>query len=82
MAAKEPVRLPKPAPMNMDDLRSILSDEITKIREGQTSAANVNAISNASGKILSSLKLQMEYFRLTGKPVSIPLLAEGTVPQE
>lgn len=62
-------------PMTLEDLRAILSDEIHKIREGQTSAASVNAISNATGKILSTVKLEMEYCRLTGRTPNIPLLA-------
>lgn len=51
----------------IDDLRSILSDEISKLQRGETSAANVNAITNASGKILSSVKLEIEYNKLLGK---------------
>jgi len=70
----------KPTPIqpafNLDELRNVLSDEIRKIQTGQTNAANVNAISNATGKILSSIKLQMEYHRLTGKPLpDMPLLS-------
>lgn len=60
--------------LSLDELRTILSDEIRKIQGGETSAASVNAISNATGKILSSVKLQMEYYRLVGKTPDIPLL--------
>lgn len=60
--------------LSLDDLRAILSDEILKIREGNATAASVNAISNATGKILSSVKLQMEYYKMTGKSIDIPLL--------
>lgn len=63
--------------LTLDELREILSDEIHKIRDGQTNAASVNAISNATGKILSSVKLQMEYARLTGQKIEIPMLASG-----
>jgi hypothetical protein len=52
---------------SLDALRTILSEEIDKVREGKTSAANVNAVTNATGKILSSIKLEMEYFKLLGK---------------
>lgn len=58
-------------PMTLNELRSILSDEIGKIREGKTSAASVNAVSNASGKILSSIKLELEYCKLVGKQPQI-----------
>lgn len=63
--------------MNIDDLRAVLSDEIRSIRDGEATAARVNAVSNAAGKILSTVKLQMEYYRLTGKPMpEIALLAK------
>jgi hypothetical protein len=62
-------------PLSLDELRGILSDEIHKIRAGESTAASVNAISNATGKILSSVKLQMEYARLTGQKPDIPMLA-------
>lgn len=62
----------------LDDIRIVLSDEIQKIQSGQTNAATVNAISNATGKILSTYKLQMEYYRLTGKPLpDLPMLEAG-----
>jgi hypothetical protein len=51
----------------LNELRGILSDEIEKIRSGSTSAANVNAVSNATGKILSSIKLELEAAKLLGR---------------
>ncbi len=60
--------------MTMDEMRAVLTDSIQQIREGKTTAAVVNAISNASGKILSTIKLEMEYYRLTGKTPNIPIL--------
>lgn len=60
--------------LSLDELRVILSDSIRDIRESEASAANVNAISNATGKILSSVKLQMEYYRLIGRTPDIPIL--------
>lgn len=63
--------------LSLEELRAILSDDIRNIRAGTTSAANVNAVSNATGKILSSVKLQMEYYRLTGKKPNIPMLSGG-----
>ena len=53
--------------MNLDELRIILTDEIGKLRDGTTSPAAVNAISNASGKYLSSVKLELEIYKMTGK---------------
>lgn len=63
--------------LSLDELRSILSDEILNIREGNATAARVHAISNATGKILQSVKLQMEYYKMTGQNGDIPLLNAG-----
>lgn len=51
---------------NLNDLRTILSEEIDKLRKGETSPAAINAITNATGKIFSSIKLEMEYAKLIG----------------
>ena len=59
---------------SLDDLRKILSEEIDKVRKGETSAANVNAVTNATGKILSSIKLEMEYYKLLGKVPEIDFI--------
>lgn len=64
--------------LTLEELRGILSDEINRLREGHTSAASANAVSNATGKILSSIKLEMEYAKLTGRKANIPLLASST----
>jgi hypothetical protein len=50
----------------VNDLRSILAEEIDKVRKGETTAANCNAITNATGKILSTVKLEMEYGKIHG----------------
>ena len=53
------------------DLRKILAEEISKVRSGDTTAANVNAIVNASGKILTTIKMEIDYAKLSGKPLAI-----------
>lgn len=63
--------------LTLDELRGILSDEIRRVRDGQTSAASANAVTNATGKILSSIKLEMEYQKLTGRKAHIPMLGDG-----
>ena len=68
--------------LSLNDLRGILSDEIMKIRAGQSSAAQVNAISRATSAILGTVKLQLDYCRLTGTKPNIPLLGNGSEPQD
>lgn len=64
-----------PTPTNINDLRQIMMEDIVRLRDGQTTAANVNAVVNAVGKILSTVKLQMEYAKLTGRTPDIAMLA-------
>lgn len=58
----------------VNDLRIILAEEITKIRAGETTAANVNAIVNATGKILTTVKMEIEYSKLIGKTPMIEFI--------
>lgn len=58
----------------VNDLRNILAEEIAKIRAGTTTAANVNAITNATGKILSTIKTELEYNKLLGNIPIIPFI--------
>jgi|GEM_PF-923901 len=63
---------------SLNELRGVLSDEIEKLRGGSTTAASVNAVSNASGKILSTFKLELEVAKLLGKKPSLNgLLTDG-----
>jgi hypothetical protein len=59
---------------NISELQITLSDAIRNLADGDATAANVNAISNATGKILSTVKLQMMYYQLIGKTPDIPML--------
>jgi hypothetical protein len=58
----------------INDLRVILAEEIGKIRAGETTAANVNAIVNATGKILTTVKMEIEYNKLIGKTPNIDFI--------
>ena len=60
--------------LSLSAIRSILWDEIHSLRTGETSAANVSAITNASGKILSSVALELKFSELTGQKPSIDFL--------
>jgi hypothetical protein len=64
------------------EVRSILAAEIAKLRAGDTTAANVNAVTNAVGKLLSSYKLEIEISKLLGKKPNATLLTEGDATQE
>lgn len=59
---------------NVNDLRIILSEEIDRLRAGKTTPPVINAITNATGKIFQSIKLEMEYAKLLGKKPDIVFL--------
>lgn len=61
----------------INDLREILSEEIDKLRKGQTLTQVVQAIVNATGKILSSAKVEMEYAKIIGKRPEIAFIKLG-----
>lgn len=63
--------------MTLEEMRAILSDEVRRVRANETTPAAANAVSNATGKILSSLRLEMEYARLTGTKRDIKMLSDG-----
>lgn len=58
----------------VNDMRKILAEEILRIRSGETTAANVNAIVNATGKILTTIKMEIEYNKLTGRTPQIDFI--------
>lgn len=63
----------------MMQMRTILWESIEGIRSGKSSPAQVNAISNACGKFLGTIKLELEYNKLTGKT---PKIAALLAPEE
>lgn len=66
----------------MHQIREILSDEMDNIRAKTTTAANVNAVCNATGKFLSTIKLEMEYSKMIGKQPSTNFLKLMDNPQK
>jgi hypothetical protein len=53
--------------LNINELRNVLSEQIELLRDDKSTPAKANAITNACGKILSSIKLELEYRKATGK---------------
>lgn len=60
--------------MNVLKLREILAEEIEKVRDKKSSASQVNAVTNAAGKMLASAKLELEYCKQLGKTPQITFL--------
>jgi uncharacterized protein with beta-barrel porin domain len=62
---------------NLDDIRAILSDEIQRLRSGESTPAMASAVTNAAGKILSSISLEIKYQQAAGRAVNVPMLNDG-----
>jgi hypothetical protein len=52
--------------LDINGIREILAEEIFKLRKEETTASALNAVVNATGKILTTVKLEMEYAKLIG----------------
>lgn len=59
---------------NVQEIQGTLWEQVQNLRTGKTTPANANAVSNAIGKMFTGVKLQMEYYRLTGETPRIPFL--------
>ena len=73
----ETKEMPQKEELTMEAIQTILWDEIHNLRTGEGSAANLSAITNASGKILSTVALQMKYAQLTGQKLDDKVLLFG-----
>lgn len=59
---------------SMSELRDILCEQIDALRSEKTTPAKVNAVVNATGKILTSVKLEIEYYRFLGKQPKVDFI--------
>lgn len=65
-------------PYTIDDLRGVLSEVLDNLREGSITPAVANATNSAVGKMLSTVRLQMDYQKMTGRASSaIRVLESG-----
>jgi hypothetical protein len=58
----------------MNEIREILCEEIDALRNKKTTPANVNAVVNATGKILTTIKMEMEYAKSIGKQADMKFI--------
>lgn len=62
------VKVDQIVPLTVEDLRTILGEQITLLRANKTTASAANAVTNAAGKIFASIKLELEVCKLLGVP--------------
>lgn len=58
----------------MNDLRVILAEEIEKLRAGKTDAKTVSAISSTAARIMSSIRMELDYAKSRKETPNIPML--------
>ena len=68
-------REPKKA-MNVTNVQELLWDEIDRLRNEETTAANLSAITNATGKIMAAEVLKIKYAELTGRKPESKMLED------
>ena len=59
---------------NVEELRTVMSLELDKLRSKEVSASGANAAANLAGKIISSVRLEMEYNKMVGATPHISFL--------
>ena len=59
---------------NITELRKSLADNYTRMKAGKMNIALGKELSNAAGKIIGSLKVELEYKQLVGNKDSIDFL--------
>ena len=62
---------------DVGELQELLGEVLDNLREGKTSPQNANATANVVGKILSTVRLQMDYQKLTGHVANVGKLLES-----
>ena len=65
-----------PTPKDINELRTQLLDAFDWVKGDPRRANQVKEMTNAAGKILGTIKLQMEYAMLRGEEPDVPFLGK------
>jgi hypothetical protein len=60
----------------VEELRKFLANDLERVSNGDISPAVANASANLSGKILASVKMELEYNALVGAQPNISFLGK------
>lgn len=66
------------APKDINELQRSLLDAYDSVAKDPRRANQVKEMTNAAGKILASIKLQMEYSMIRGEEPEIPFMGKGS----
>jgi len=62
------------APANIEQVRQMVAEEMVRLRDGISSPEQAKSMANTAGKVIAATALEMEYRRLSGRPMNIPFL--------
>lgn len=60
---------------NIEDLRNDLLSNYQKTKSGEISVVLAKELSNSAGKVISTVKAQLEYNKYIGNTAEIPFMA-------
>ncbi len=58
----------------VEDLRNFMAEELERLRKKESTPASANAAANIAGKMMSSVKMELEYNKMVGASPVIPFL--------
>ena len=61
----------------IEELRAVLCDTISSVRAKEITSDTAQAISNASGKIISTFRMELEYRRMRGEVPKLQFMEGG-----
>lgn len=65
---------------NIRDLREVLYEQIDLVRCNKAEPKTVNTVANVASKIISTVKLEMQYLRMMGKDIT-KVSIKGMLPE-
>ena len=67
---------------NINDLRLHLAKQLEAVAAGEITPSNANATANLAGKMMATVKMELEHAKVVGYKPSIPFLdVLGSEPQ-
>ena len=64
---------------NITELRKSLADNYTKMKDGKMGLNTGKELSNCAGKIINSIKVELEYNSMLGIKEKIPFLENNQI---
>jgi hypothetical protein len=63
---------------NVEELRDFIAKELERVSQGDITPASANASANLAGKMLQSVKMELEYNKMVGANPNIGFLGKNS----